>query len=557
MAKEHLHKTKNIKCRPLIAIALAVILSIGNIQPAHATEEPIEISIDQEVIIKNTMSNAVYKMRTLIQDAYALEMEKIKKDIVDNGYDYFNTIESVAMYENPIRRINYADLISAYIVISTVDSNIEISTLPYFSYTIEEATYERKIPIKNNVYEKVAKNKYEKVGIEYIVEDCTIDTYEMQSNGYYKKTGTMEVVLDTEEIKYGIVTMTPLTGKALLEEYGITEGSDLYNEYLRRYQIIEICYSEETQNQSAFITVSRSDLLDATTKEYIDNLIATYDGTNLGEVIKTATYLIGRVPYQWGGKSQMAGYDTSWFTFADATGEQKGLDCSGYVQWVFRTAGYPDFIWQDLLSTSSILSTQQAISESELEIGDFGLLNYGETINHVGIYLGDGYWIHCNSSKDTVSVDKTTMFTVFRRCINMSNCSITPTNLVDKTQDKSYYTDSELKKLSKYVSTAGQGRGLNTWIALAEIAYNRINSNDYPSTIDEVLVDTSLYGFGESNLITEEPTEEMVQIVKDVLDGNLTIIGTDADCISFTPIESEHMVLIGVSEDIYFYDMQW
>ena len=131
-------------------------------------------------------------------------------------------------------------------------------------------------------------------------------------------------------------------------------------------------------------------------------------------LLQTAATLIGEVPYEWGGKSQFAGYDTSWWTFGD-DGMQKGLDCSGYVSWIYRTAGYSDEVWQSVYSTAQALVSCTEISYDELEIGDVGLLNRGEGINHIGMYIGDGYFIHCSSKNGTVSIDKGSSigFTVF------------------------------------------------------------------------------------------------------------------------------------------------
>lgn len=555
MAKRNLQIPKSIKS--IITLLLALSIMVTSIQPLYATEPQKEIGIKQKVDVKSAMSEVIHTLRPFITESFENEMQLIKGEIIENGYDYFNTLESVTMVDNPIRRLNYASLMSAYMTVRTLDKNMLFCSLPIFTHTTEEATYTRMIPYKTNSYKKLKNGKYEKTGIKYIVEDCTIDTFEQLDNGYWKKTGTQDIKLDSEEVKYGIVTMDVLTGEELLAMYGVEVGSELYNEYLRRYQLIEACYSEAIQKQSAFVTVSRTDLIDSETQAHIDAILDEYKGTNQEVIVKTAVSLVGRVPYLWGGKPAMAGYDTSWFTYDPFTGQQKGLDCSGYVQWVFMTAGYPDYIYQNLLSTSSILATQEAISQSELQVGDFGLLNYGETINHVGIYLGDGYWIHCNGSADTVTIDKNTMFTIFRRCINISNEQLKNTIYIDSNTKKAYYTDIELQNLSKFVSALGKDSGLNTWVGLAEIVHNRVKSKEYPNTITEVLQDNTIYGLTLEEVEEEEPSEEIKQIVKDVLDENITLLPKEADSASLTPIQSEKMILIETIDDVYFYDLQW
>lgn len=62
------------------------------------------------------------------------------------------------------------------------------------------------------------------------------------------------------------------------------------------------------------------------------------------EVVKTACSLVGKVTYFWGGKSLVIGWDSRWGTIQkvwadgnDTTGTYRpyGLDCSGFVDWVF------------------------------------------------------------------------------------------------------------------------------------------------------------------------------------------------------------------------------
>lgn len=128
----------------------------------------------------------------------------------------------------------------------------------------------------------------------------------------------------------------------------------------------------------------------------------------------TAIALIGKVDYEWGGKPLVPGYDTRWGTI-DAKGKKMGLDCSGFVQWTYWTAGFPEELFTLMLSTSLILDNFEEIPYEDLQIGDLGLLaEKGEVeTNHVGIYAGDGMWIHCNSANDTVSMDNFP-FKVFR-----------------------------------------------------------------------------------------------------------------------------------------------
>jgi cell wall-associated NlpC family hydrolase len=103
---------------------------------------------------------------------------------------------------------------------------------------------------------------------------------------------------------------------------------------------------------------------------------AVLRGVDASGVIATAKKYIG-VPYVWGGTSPA------------------GFDCSGFVQFVFRQHGIT------LPRTSKEQYTAgKSIKKSELKPGDlvFFATDYS-TVNHLGIYIGDGQFIHASSSK--------------------------------------------------------------------------------------------------------------------------------------------------------------
>ena len=72
-----------------------------------------------------------------------------------------------------------------------------------------------------------------------------------------------------------------------------------------------------------------------------------------------------------------------------------GFDCSGYTQYVFKQMGY------SLNRTAAAQSTQgTAVNHGEWQAGDLLFFRYygGAGINHVGIYIGNGVFIHASSS---------------------------------------------------------------------------------------------------------------------------------------------------------------
>jgi cell wall-associated NlpC family hydrolase len=107
------------------------------------------------------------------------------------------------------------------------------------------------------------------------------------------------------------------------------------------------------------------------------NYIGGNTSSKVDKIIATAKKYIG-VPYVWGGETP------------------NGFDCSGYVQYVFKVHG---------INLNRTTETQYKhgtyVSKSNLKPGDlvFFQNTYRAGISHVGIYIGDGKFIHASSSK--------------------------------------------------------------------------------------------------------------------------------------------------------------
>ncbi|MBI1810141.1 MAG: C40 family peptidase [Gemmatimonadetes bacterium] len=81
------------------------------------------------------------------------------------------------------------------------------------------------------------------------------------------------------------------------------------------------------------------------------------------------------------------------------TNPAKGLDCSGFVQYVFAKLGI------DLPHSSRELATMGgAVTKdtADMKPGDLMFFGKGKRISHVGIYVGDGIMIHASSSNHSV-----------------------------------------------------------------------------------------------------------------------------------------------------------
>lgn len=100
-------------------------------------------------------------------------------------------------------------------------------------------------------------------------------------------------------------------------------------------------------------------------------------------VVETAKKYLG-IPYVYGGTSTA------------------GFDCSGLVQYVFKELG---------VSINRVAADQTAhgipVTKAELMPGDVVFFHNTakyDTINHVGIYVGDGNFIHAPQTGDVVKI---------------------------------------------------------------------------------------------------------------------------------------------------------
>ncbi|HBA90052.1 MAG TPA: peptidoglycan-binding protein [Geobacter sp.] len=111
--------------------------------------------------------------------------------------------------------------------------------------------------------------------------------------------------------------------------------------------------------------------------------VAKRDRSDMGNIAaRTAERFVG-IPYRWGGD-----------TVVD------GMDCSGFVRAVYNLCGV------NIPRTSrEQYRVGDVVGRDELKDGDlvfFGVS--GDEINHVGIYVGDGRFVHAPRRGDDIKV---------------------------------------------------------------------------------------------------------------------------------------------------------
>ena len=143
-------------------------------------------------------------------------------------------------------------------------------------------------------------------------------------------------------------------------------------------------------------------------------------------VIRHALTLVGKVNYFWGGKSLVLGWDSRWGTTmqvtaagSSTTGTYRpyGLDCSGFVDWVFYNATGGEYIIGHGGGAASQHSYCTPILWSEAQPGD---LVFYPGDSHVGIVggrdeSGNLLIIHCASGANNVVITGLQGFTSIGR----------------------------------------------------------------------------------------------------------------------------------------------
>ena len=139
-------------------------------------------------------------------------------------------------------------------------------------------------------------------------------------------------------------------------------------------------------------------------------------------LLDAACSIVGEVNYFWGGKSGATGPDPEWGEIREVTSEGSGstgtmrpygLDCSGYITWIFVQLGYSFGEAEKVVGNGTYkqwhLSKQ--IAWEDMRIGDIVFKDSYPTkgVNHVGICVGflesgEPVYAHCSSTYDNVIV---------------------------------------------------------------------------------------------------------------------------------------------------------
>ncbi|MEN9659722.1 MAG: hypothetical protein RL571_3187 [Pseudomonadota bacterium] len=178
-------------------------------------------------------------------------------------------------------------------------------------------------------------------------------------------------------------------------------------------------------------------------KAKADNRSEKPDYTPAQDMLLQAMSLIG-VKYKWGGATPEA-----------------GLDCSGFVRYVFQNS-------MNIALPHNALGMAQSgasIDKEELKPGDLVFFNtLGRTFSHVGIYMGDNRFIHSPRSGKSVEITNlnqsywTSRFTGARRYDGAGGTPVNMATLLAQVpkQSSSATSSARAKSVCKTVKRKGK-----------------------------------------------------------------------------------------------------
>ncbi len=434
------------------------------------------VDMENPVTIEQSYEDMSSSVSASVDNGYTLALEEVENIILDGGYDYDLSMDALVNYAQSSAGFDVAYILAAYSAslqqqnTSEADMVAKLDAVAgdMFPVTSVAKEEERVVPLTYSTYKAVTltvvtsqtqtgtingvpqyryttetRTYYEPAGAETTTEPVTVTAYNpvtvtlpVYSNGsitgtssatYYTAGGTETLTPQTEVIQYVECTIHPFDSTVVLDAFGIDSGA--------AYGQFGITYGEAIQNMADALkmtlygTLGNGQSVPLTDAELIAFVNRQNCNATRKHILSTALSLVGKVPYFWGGKSE-AGWNDEWNTpkLVTASGSSSsgtirpyGLDCSGFTDWVFKTAlgiSLYNGSWNQWDNT-------YAITEEELLPGDLGFMAVPGTVpvNHVLIYAGKGengeqMWVHCASGSGVV-LNSPDYVTQFRRPLNV------------------------------------------------------------------------------------------------------------------------------------------
>lgn len=141
-------------------------------------------------------------------------------------------------------------------------------------------------------------------------------------------------------------------------------------------QAAQSAQSQPAQNNEATSNTN-------TSSNNANNSVVSSGNASTIDVANYALTFLG-LPYVWGG-----------------TTPNPGFDCSGFMQYVYRHFGY-----NISRTTYTQINDGIEVSKNNLQVGDLVFFGDYNSPHHVGMYIGNGCYVHAPETGDVIKVSK-------------------------------------------------------------------------------------------------------------------------------------------------------
>ena len=369
--------------------------------------------IEDDNNIKDIMSMASvytyyhnpYDTRTFLRYCY---------DLLDNSYSYVASISEVYYctgcmhYDDPeiesdVTQVSYDKIKDEHETQKVLPKDIPykagtLKRMPYDSYDVAPGNYNNYV---NTIY------------------DGTLESYNNYCPGHVDLNLYVKVL--TLDAGYGLPSIDKNFGNR-----GTNFTKNWHGWDANMISKARTLYYKDWDKEYG-ISLSYVKLVNPLTQEEINYYLNRLDkdlSPNRYKLIETALRSVGKIPYYYGGKTSRLGYQTNNFGTkvpADYKGRcLKGLDCSGWINWVYGTAFNKHMIKTE--GTQKLATEGVKITRKELLPGDI-IVRPGYD-SHVMMFLewaGDDKMtvIHENGSVNNVSIGTfDAYYPYYRRILN-------------------------------------------------------------------------------------------------------------------------------------------
>jgi len=354
-----------------LVFMIVLVVSLPSLVIDYALGKPASSGVSSTAVMNETFEEISAFVADCVTEGYNYALEKVDILISVGGYDYDISMETLINYGFTTADYDVCYILAAYSV-----------SMAQQGTTIEDLIIKLEI-VKDKMFPVTFEEKYRVVIVPPTEPDGK---------------STIELV------KYLECTIHPFDQSVILTAFNINVSA--------KYSEFDITCGEAIDQMANALKMTmygalRSGVVPAVTDVELTEFLSELDCSQKRKDLITAAFsLVGRVPYFWGGKSA-AGWNDDWNTpktvtsiGSSTTGTIRpyGLDCTGFTEWVYKTA------LGENIGTGSYnqYANSTLIIKTELLPGDLGFMAIPGTVatNHVLMYAGKDssgnlLWVHC------------------------------------------------------------------------------------------------------------------------------------------------------------------